>query len=129
MVTVYCGERQARRRFLERLMISSQQDKIIEHKARNERLQRDVLQHVLPDFIVEHYESKGIDDVSWASLVSWPCPHAHTHVQAHTPTHTDVRPRTHARKTFPLLTHALPVTNMRSEIFVHASRERGDHVC
>ena len=68
LLVCFLKERQSRRIFLERLMNSYRQDKIIEHKAKNEGVQRRLLEHVLPERIVKRLEGHDAEDASSLDL-------------------------------------------------------------
>ena len=64
----YLDELTCRRRFLQRVMISYQQGRIIKHKSRSERLQKRLLENMLPSFIVDELKKKSYAITTWSDL-------------------------------------------------------------
>jgi class 3 adenylate cyclase len=59
LVASYMNERTSRKRFFQRLMITSQQDKIIHQKTKYGKLQKDLLFNMLPPTVVNQLEMQG----------------------------------------------------------------------
>jgi len=68
LVSSYIMEKAARRRFVRKLMITHQQDKILREKTRNESLQRELLDNILPPMIVDSVTSFGSSKDTLRSL-------------------------------------------------------------
>ncbi|UPR02327.1 guanylate cyclase [Chloropicon primus] len=72
ILVTLCGallqELKARKVFLQRVLLTDQQEEIIRYKTQNTKLQKDLLNKVLPSTIVEQLEEENFVIQSWSQL-------------------------------------------------------------
>ena len=67
-VGAFFNERQRRKQFLQRMIIMDQQEEIIQRKTQNSKLQKKLLENILPTSIVSQLQEQNFSIQSWNQL-------------------------------------------------------------
>merc|ERR1712144_169366 len=70
LVGAFRQEIASREQFLQRILMADQQDEIIKQKTKNAKLQKQLLENMLPSYIVDHLLEQNLTISSWKQLRS-----------------------------------------------------------